>query len=500
MPPPRVFRSSRQLRARRKRGQRCGIAALVLFLIGMYALVLMLASFRVQEQPKRQNVRTSGTTQSIQEIQRGIAERPVSKPDEKVTKENENILADTGHDSEANIHILFSTSCSEAQDWQSYLFFYQIMRMKQTGNVTRLVAGCTPEQEEHQREMLNKIQTTMSPRFNTYFTEQDFGKLFSLRQGDWHQFKYMNKPFSTKDFMENVFGYPENNAHDDDLIVLMDPDMFLLRPFTNDFGDFLPQSQEIRRVSHGHMFGQPFGYGTAWYSEAKDNLTHLLQEETSPILDLKGDDLQYYHAGPPYMGTGKDFYSLIKTWCDILPRYQELRKHFMVEMYSASLAAAHLGLPFHLVSDFMISDQSIDKEGWSGIDSADPENLCMPLVKNLPLVFHYCQRFGLGEFFFNKHIFNNNFFSCQEPLMSEPPKDVALVYNYSHYGDGSNQTWYNYKFVKRNAFMLCSMTTALNDAATFYKKHHCGNDANYEKIWTWHKAKAKGEIGHKRRR
>lgn len=338
----------------------------------------------------------------------------------------------------------------------------------------------------------------MSPRFNTFFTEQDFGKKFSLKNGDWHSFKYFNKPFSTLSFMEEVLGYPDSHAHNDDIIVLMDPDMMLLRSFENDFSDFV--SQEITRVSHGHMFGQPFGYNTQWYEEAKDNLAELVGE-TSPVHSLKGKDLDYYHAGPPYMGTGKDFYSLVKTWCDILPKYQELRKHFMVEMYSASLAAAHLGLPFHLVSNFMISDDQVQKEGWSGIDNAAPEDLCTAQVENLPLVFHYCQRFGLGEFFFNKHIFNNNFFDCEEPLIREPPTNVALLYNFSHYGDGSNHTWEgkDYKYVKRNAFMLCSMTAGLNDAATFYKKNHCGDDANYEKTWMWHEAKARGEIGHKRR-
>lgn len=491
MPTMRVSQQvSRQLRATRKKGPpRGGIPALIILVVVCYALIMMMISLRVQGplDLKPHLIRKSGFARSRQEIRRDMAHKP------KGRFPAENDVVDRGDDAEANtsIHILFSTSCSDSQDWQSYLFFHQMMKMKQTGNVTRLVAGCTPEQEEHQREVLEKIQTTMSPRFNTYFIEQDFGKVFSKSGGDWHQYKYFNKPFGTKDFMENVLGYPDSHKHDDDLIVLMDPDMFLLRPFVNDFSGFVSETEEIHTVSHGHMFAQPFGFGTAWYREAEGNLTYLLNEETSPVYNMTMSDLQYYHAGPPYMGTGKDFYRLIKTWCDILPRYQDLRQHFMIEMYSASLAAAHLGLPFHLVSNFMISDHGVSKEGWSGIDSADPENLCTPsLVQDLPLVFHYCQRFGLGEYFFNKHIFakNFNFFSCNEQLLKEPPTNVALAYNFSHFGDGSNQTWFNYIFVKRNAFMLCSMTSALNEAATFYKKHHCGKDANYSNTWMWHEA------------
>lgn len=402
---------------------------------------------------------------------------------------------------EPNIHILFSTSCSAAQDWQSYLLFYKMMAVNQVGNVTRLVSGCTPEERKLQDEWLEKIQTTMSPRFNMYFTELDFGKHYSLGKSDWQKYKYMNKPFSTLAFLQDALGFPENREHEDDLFVLIDPDMMSMRSFTNDFSDYIPEGETVHRVSHGHMFGQPFGYQTQWYEEAKDNLTYLVGEEESPVRDLSGDRLMKYHAGPPYMATGRDFYALLKLWCDILPRYQALREHFMVEMYSASLAAAHLGLPFHLVPNFMISDDKTGKkenEGWSGIDNADPKDLCIPeRVDKLPLVFHYCQRFGLGEHFFNKHIFNNDFFSCDEPLMEEIPSDVALRYNYTHYGDGTNKTWEESKYhmLKRNAFMLCSMTSGLNDAATFYKRHHCGDDANYAKTWNWHEAKANGEIG-----
>jgi len=498
MPPPRVTHSSRRLRVPRKKGLRCGIPALLSIVVALYVL-LVLSSSRIKDTPTTseegvrkaaENVRKSKDVLFKRKAERKVAQKP------RVRGVDTAVRGDA-----SNIHILFSTSCSSSQDWQSYLLFHSLMKMKQTGTVTRLVSGCTPEQREHQEEILRMIQTTMSPQFNTFFTELDFGKKFSLKGGDWHQYKYFNKPFSTLAFFEEVLGYPDSTAHDDDIIVLIDPDMMAMRSFENDFSDFLPESAKITRISHGQMFGQPFGYNTQWYEEAKDNLTYLVGE-TSPVHNLKGRDLTYYHAGPPYMGTGKDFYSLVKTWCDILPKYQELRQHFMVEMYSASLAAAHLGYPFHLVSDFMISDDLIDNEGWSGVDNADPEDLCMAGgVKHLALVFHYCQRFGLGEFFFNKHIFNNNFFSCEEPLIVEPPKNVALAYNYSHYGDGSNKTWVgkDYKYVKRNAFMLCSMISGLNDAATFYKQHHCGDDANYEKTWSFHEAKARGEIGKRKR-
>lgn len=475
-----INQSTRRRQVPRKRNSKWSIPALITVLVVLYALFVLYTSFFT----KRRNVRKPQSVQSMRIRQSKQVER------EKLRGSQQQ-----------EIHILFSTSCSSSQDWQSYLLFHSMMHVQQTGNVTRLISGCTPEERAHQEEQMQEIQKSMSPRFNAYFTELDFGKKFSMKQGDWHSFKYFNKPFSVLAYMQDVLGFSSGSReHENDLIVLLDPDMIALQSFVNDFTEFVPESQEIKRVSHGHMFGQPFGYGKQWFEEAKNNITYLVGSEDSPVNRLSGDDLFHYHAGPPYIGTGRDFYSLVKTWCDILPRYQELRGHFMVEMYSASLAAAHLGLPFHLVPDFMISDDSVQKEGWSGIDSADPNDLCVSGgVKRLPLVHHYCQRFGLGEFFFNKHIFNNGFFDCQQPLIREPPRDVALIYNYTHYGDGTNKTWEgrDYKYVKRNAFMLCSMTSALNEASTFYKQQHCGDDANYEKTWMWHEAKARREIGHR---
>jgi hypothetical protein len=34
---------------------------------------------------------------------------------------------------------------------------------------------------------------------------------------------------------------------------------------------------------------------------------------------------------------------------------------------------------------------------------------------------------------------------------------------------------------KRNAFVLCVMIPALNQAATYYKKNHCDANANFKK-------------------
>eukprot|EP00953_Heterococcus_sp_UTEX-ZZ885_P031522 16536-Heterococcus_DN1.PRE.3 len=45
-----------------------------------------------------------------------------------------------------DVHVIFSTDCSEYQNWQSLLLFWSAARAGQTGPVTRLASGCTPEQ------------------------------------------------------------------------------------------------------------------------------------------------------------------------------------------------------------------------------------------------------------------------------------------------------------------------------------------------------------------
>jgi hypothetical protein len=47
---------------------------------------------------------------------------------------------------EVQYYTVFSTSCSKFQDWQAMAFFHFAKKVKQPGNVTRLVSGCTAEE------------------------------------------------------------------------------------------------------------------------------------------------------------------------------------------------------------------------------------------------------------------------------------------------------------------------------------------------------------------
>lgn len=157
-------------------------------------------------------------------------------------------------------------------------------------------------------------------------------------------------------------------------------------------------------------------------------------------------------------------------------------------MFAYNLAAAHLGLRHTVAHSFMVSDVFAGGEGWKLIDAVPAEKVCHHFPKSeYPHVIHYCQRYFVGKWFIGKYKLRKDFLSCKTPLLTVPPDDVALQYNAALTPDG------RYKelppnAVKKEAFMLCVMIKALNEAAIYYKQNHCdGETANYEYSYTFHK-------------
>jgi len=83
---------------------------------------------------------------------------------------------------------------------------------------------------------------------------------------------------------------------------------------------------------------------------------------------------------------------------------------------------------------------------------------------------------------------------CNQSLMEIPPPDIHLKYNYSvnpPKADLSDQTTWKEKRApvewrqrKREAFMLCRLIPALNEAATFHKRRVCNaSTVNLSESW-----------------
>jgi hypothetical protein len=390
-------------------------------------------------------------------------------------------------DGTTEYHVVFSTGCSFYQDWQSYVFFYQAMASQQPGTVTRIVSGCNDDDEKTLRDIFNEQIHPMTPdgRFKIHFTPD-----YSTVKSPSRPFVYFNKPFGMRHWLEHALGYPGHPVNDDAIVILMDPDQLIMRPFTdNDFANtewrFLSDNETPQtRIRHGEPMGQLYGFGLQW--KDKVNVTYVFPDgPPSPVNELARKQAQKgYIVGPPYIATAKDMYTIVRRWSDIVVRVHDQYPHLLAEMFAYCLAAAHEQLPHQTASSFMISDAGAGRlEGWSYIDKMPAEKVCGGFsVEEVPNVLHFCQRYAVGKFFFGKRKLPKDFLSCESPLLLEPPQDLAVRYgNFGIMPNGNRKEWAE-EHTKRHAFVLCYVIPALNAAATYYKQHHCDTaTANFRK-------------------
>ena len=111
-------------------------------------------------------------------------------------------------------------------------------------------------------------------------------------------------------WLQNALGFPDDPTDEDSIVILLDPDQLILRPFTNnDFSNtgwkFIPKGEEPRtHIEHGKPMGQMYGFGLQW--KDKIDMKLVLPNEHSPIDDMDRDEARAgYIVGPPYVATGK---------------------------------------------------------------------------------------------------------------------------------------------------------------------------------------------------
>jgi peptidyl serine alpha-galactosyltransferase len=381
-------------------------------------------------------------------------------------------------------HIVFSTGCSIYQDWQSYVFFHRAMVVNQPGTITRIVSGCDDkESEEKITQIFNEQIKPMAPdRFTIHITP-DYSKLDNGKH-----FVYFNKPFGMKHWLENKLGFPNKPSNKDAIVILVDPDQLILRPFrNNDFSNtawahIAKGATPYSQVEHGRPMGQLYGFGLQWRN--KVNMTAIAPH--SPVDQLSYTQAQAgYIVGPPYVATAQDMYTIVSTWCNFAKPVHTQYPYLLAEMFAYCLGAAHEQLPHQTARSFMISDVFTgNMEGWNYIDKMPDQDVCGTFrEEEVPNVLHFCQRYGLGNYFFGKRKLPKDFLSCESPLLREPPTDLYPKYNWAMFPPGkpANKKIWTKEMAKRNAFVLCVMIPALNEAATYYKKNHCDASANFKK-------------------
>jgi hypothetical protein len=402
--------------------------------------------------------------------------------DPTANKNNNNENSSIGRD--MKYHIVFSTGCSIFQDWQSYVFFYHALKSKQPGIITRIVSGCKPEEQEELQTVFNEQIASLvdDGRFRLHFTPD-----YSLIKPSAGSYKYFNKPFGMLHWLTNELGFPNNasKADYDSIVVLMDPDQIIMRPFrNNDFSntawqflekDEVPQTM----VDHGKPMGQQYGFGLQWKNSI--NMTDFSLfglDKPSPVSSMSFKDARRgYIVGPPYIATGNDMFKIVSKWTQFAIPVHDQYGHLLAEMFAYCISAAHQLLSHQTAGSFMVSDMHANRdEGWSYIDKLNKDNVCRHPndfdPEQLPNVLHFCQRYGLGDYFFGKYRLPKNFLTCDSPLLAEPPMDFVSDVTTTRFPDGVTKN-YNEKETIRNAFMVCYMIFSMNEAATHWKQRHC---------------------------
>lgn len=374
--------------------------------------------------------------------------------------------------SDEDLHIIFSTECSDYQNWQSLLFFYGAARVGNMGRITRLASGCTDDQIAALRE----VHKALPPQHTVHFTPD-----FALDPTTGDRYPYYNKPNALRHFLTNM-SPPITEA----VIALLDPDMILLRRLTTrlevdgnemfSIGDS-PPNVRVRGtepwITEGHPAGQHFTLGNSWATWS--DLPSIVGPN-SPALNVGVKDANlFYPVGPPYLAHPRDWIKLAEKWVEFVPQAFKGHPGILSEMYAFIIAAAHLKLPHTVLRSWMISNaQTSRNEGWDYFDNLHDDELCTaadPPRKWLPLTLHFCQMYRMGTYMFGKrHATLKGIFACDKPYLLEPPLDIHAKRVKVH---RKKEEWIGREVARRQTFALCTTTRLLNQALRDYRHAVC---------------------------
>jgi len=330
----------------------------------------------------------------------------------------------------SDIHVIFSTDCTPFQDWQTLVVFNSAVAVGQLGPITRIASGCIPEKEDELRKLYSKLY----PQYHVHFTPD-----FKHDEKSNKKYDFYNKPFGLLHWLEN--SAPAISG--DVVIALIDPDFVFLRPLTTKvageanliFSSGNKASDIFDRVGKGKAVAQQYGLGAPWARKGghpKFNRDAICGADSPCLSEKENFAGNHYSVGPPYMVQKDDLHRLAVTWTSFVPRVYEGYPYLLAEMYAYSMAASHEKLPHLQLDHYMVSNTDAGGEGWQWIDQLDnpcspPENGIYFPNKPLPTFLHYCQFFSVGELGFYKRQFPRDSFSCEAPMLVEPPELLHLT-------------------------------------------------------------------------
>ena len=434
---------------------------------------------------------TGGTGSSNGSNSQGLSQQEVALNKANTKQSSPYFDTSLAADDGEMYHLIFSTDCSEFQHWQSYLMFHTALRVNQPGTITRIASGCSDEEATKARAWHKEhVTDIMGDRFMLHLTPH-FSGVVDADGNTVGDYKFFNKPFGLKHWLENALGFADDShtrlKNEDAIVILIDPDMALMKPITGDFSndrDVVIGKNEMEgrkmKVEHGSPFAQKYGLGAQWRTFD----LHEIAGAGSPASKVsEKDGKRFYPVGPPYIGTTRDMHAIAGKWTEFVPKVHKQYPYLLAEMYAFCIAAAHLELPHQLIESLMVSNTGSGGEGWPLVDALPHENVCEFAKKPdnsehpVPSVIHFCQRYAVSDWFFAKRRMVKTFFECESPLLEEPPSNVVLESDYKQFPKGE-RTEIKVKAAQREGFMICGIMGAMNAASRFFKTHHCKGAGN----------------------
>jgi hypothetical protein len=309
-------------------------------------------------------------------------------------------------------HIVFSTGCSEFQDWQSIGVYSSAIAVGQRGIITHIASGCKPEQEQAIRHAMSHLP----PNCRVHFAPNT-----KLRDHYNSIYKYANKP----EGMMHWLNYADPPIPPSATVALCDPDFFFLRPLYHDSFDSpnkyfatgkAKKTPMPKTMKKGTMVAQRYGIGgTPWRTgpgkkgqkawNLKGYLTSLGRPH-SPALDAdltEHSAAAYYSFGAPYIALAEDWLPIATNWTSLMPMAVERNFGNLAEMYACSIAVADYGIRPVMIDSLMVSNVGSPGEGWPWVDQIPMDRGCDPAVLidpayNLPNFLHYCQSYKVKDF------------------------------------------------------------------------------------------------------
>lgn len=211
-------------------------------------------------------------------------------------------------ESEDTIHIIFSTDCSEYQDWQTLVLFHSAVAVEQRGPLSRIASGCSEEKKKELTSLYKKLY----PHYHIHFTP-DFKKDTKTDK----KYDFYNKPYGVQHWLN----YASPPIREGVVVALLDPDMILLRPLTtqvrgasnNLFPKYVTEKDIFERVSKGHPVGQVYGLGAPWTDDHHRHFSrNKICDPGSPCLSTEkifGE--RHFSVGPPYLVEKTDLLRIV---------------------------------------------------------------------------------------------------------------------------------------------------------------------------------------------